>query len=224
MQIKLIFIPRASLNERAPPCLFLTPPVGLCLQPHPRVSEAGPGRQRVFQPLQAGEEAQQAAGFSRRADSHGAVSPSGRLLFQRNLNQPNYQTELRFLSFPAIRYQEAIDRYESVMKTEPNVAYYTNLAKERICFCLVKVWQRTWTLLHRCTHQTFIPNPPSTPDLSVLPPVDKDGPWRDRRVLRSSPERPTKCQHPSWPSWGLHPEPGLWERFFLFLVFCSCDI
>lgn len=38
-----------------------------------------------------------------------------------------------------IRYQEAIDKYESVMKTEPNVQYYINLAKERICFCLVKV-------------------------------------------------------------------------------------
>uniref|UniRef100_A0A8C4I5J6 DnaJ (Hsp40) homolog, subfamily C, member 3b n=1 Tax=Dicentrarchus labrax TaxID=13489 RepID=A0A8C4I5J6_DICLA len=37
------------------------------------------------------------------------------------------------------RYQEAIDKYESVMKTEPNVPYYTNLAKERICFCFVKV-------------------------------------------------------------------------------------
>uniref|UniRef100_A0A8C9ZM70 DnaJ (Hsp40) homolog, subfamily C, member 3b n=1 Tax=Sander lucioperca TaxID=283035 RepID=A0A8C9ZM70_SANLU len=37
------------------------------------------------------------------------------------------------------RYQEAIDKYESVMKTEPNVPYYTNLAKERICFCLVKI-------------------------------------------------------------------------------------
>ncbi|KAL0970277.1 hypothetical protein UPYG_G00239780 [Umbra pygmaea] len=36
------------------------------------------------------------------------------------------------------RYQEAIDQYESVMRTEPNVLYYTNKAKERICFCLVK--------------------------------------------------------------------------------------
>uniref|UniRef100_A0A8C7W2X4 DnaJ (Hsp40) homolog, subfamily C, member 3b n=1 Tax=Oncorhynchus mykiss TaxID=8022 RepID=A0A8C7W2X4_ONCMY len=37
------------------------------------------------------------------------------------------------------RYQDAIDKYESVMRTEPNVLYYTNKAKERICFCLVKV-------------------------------------------------------------------------------------
>uniref|UniRef100_A0A665V8W3 DnaJ homolog subfamily C member 3-like n=1 Tax=Echeneis naucrates TaxID=173247 RepID=A0A665V8W3_ECHNA len=37
------------------------------------------------------------------------------------------------------RYQEAIDKYESVMKTEPDVEFYTNLAKERICFCLVKI-------------------------------------------------------------------------------------
>lgn len=36
------------------------------------------------------------------------------------------------------RHQEAIEKYESVMKTEPDVVYYTNLAKERICFCLVK--------------------------------------------------------------------------------------
>ncbi|XP_052376483.1 dnaJ homolog subfamily C member 3-like isoform X2 [Oncorhynchus keta] len=36
------------------------------------------------------------------------------------------------------RYQLAISNYESVMKTEPNVPYYTNKAKERICFCLVK--------------------------------------------------------------------------------------
>uniref|UniRef100_A0A9J7XA35 DnaJ (Hsp40) homolog, subfamily C, member 3b n=2 Tax=Cyprinus carpio TaxID=7962 RepID=A0A9J7XA35_CYPCA len=37
------------------------------------------------------------------------------------------------------RYQEAIEKYESVMRTEPNVAFYTNKAKERICFCLVKM-------------------------------------------------------------------------------------
>ncbi|KAM3842431.1 dnaJ homolog subfamily C member 3b [Diretmus argenteus] len=37
------------------------------------------------------------------------------------------------------RYQEAIDKYESVMRTESTVPYYTNLAKERICFCLVKI-------------------------------------------------------------------------------------
>ncbi|CAF88050.1 unnamed protein product, partial [Tetraodon nigroviridis] len=36
-------------------------------------------------------------------------------------------------------YQEAIDKYEAVMKTEPNVPYYTNLAKERVCFSLVKM-------------------------------------------------------------------------------------
>ncbi|XP_007551430.1 dnaJ homolog subfamily C member 3b [Poecilia latipinna] len=37
------------------------------------------------------------------------------------------------------RFQEAIEKFESVMKTEPNVEFYTNLAKERICFCLVKL-------------------------------------------------------------------------------------
>uniref|UniRef100_A0A8C6UA12 DnaJ (Hsp40) homolog, subfamily C, member 3b n=1 Tax=Neogobius melanostomus TaxID=47308 RepID=A0A8C6UA12_9GOBI len=36
------------------------------------------------------------------------------------------------------RFHEAIEKYESVMKTEPNTLHYTNLAKERICFCLVQ--------------------------------------------------------------------------------------
>lgn len=31
------------------------------------------------------------------------------------------------------------------MKTEPKVAFYTNLAKERICYCLVKV-RLCWSL------------------------------------------------------------------------------
>ncbi|KAM9718191.1 dnaJ homolog subfamily C member 3b [Menidia menidia] len=39
------------------------------------------------------------------------------------------------------RHQEAIEKYEAAMKTEPNVLFYTNLAKERICFCLVKLKQ-----------------------------------------------------------------------------------
>lgn len=46
---------------------------------------------------------------------------------------------LDLLSPCALRYQDAIEKYESAMKTEPNVAYYSNLAKERICYCLVKV-------------------------------------------------------------------------------------
>ncbi|XP_049613907.1 dnaJ homolog subfamily C member 3b isoform X2 [Syngnathus scovelli] len=38
----------------------------------------------------------------------------------------------------AERYREAIEKYEGVMKAEPHVPQYSNLAKERICFCLVK--------------------------------------------------------------------------------------
>lgn len=57
--------------------------------------------------------------------------------------QPNELPLLNFLF--TFRYQEAIKKYESVMKTEPDVQYYTNLAKERICFCLVKVRERLRT-------------------------------------------------------------------------------
>ncbi|XP_072300710.1 dnaJ homolog subfamily C isoform X2 [Eucyclogobius newberryi] len=37
------------------------------------------------------------------------------------------------------RYEEAVDKYEAVMKTEPNVHHFTLLAKQRICHALVKV-------------------------------------------------------------------------------------
>ncbi|XP_030641893.1 dnaJ homolog subfamily C [Chanos chanos] len=36
------------------------------------------------------------------------------------------------------RYGEAVSKYESVMKTEPNVPQYTQQAKERICHCLAQ--------------------------------------------------------------------------------------
>ena len=62
------------------------------------------------------------------------------LTLQQNKEQGRSFLFIHLLcSLLAIRYQEAIDKYESVMKTEPNVPHYTNLAKERICFCLVKV-------------------------------------------------------------------------------------
>lgn len=47
------------------------------------------------------------------------------------------------------RYQEAMEKYESVMKTEPDVPFYTNKAKERICHCLVKV---SFPMMH-CDHK-----------------------------------------------------------------------
>lgn len=39
------------------------------------------------------------------------------------------------------RYEDAVSKYESVMKTEPNVPQYTQQAKERICHCLSKLQQ-----------------------------------------------------------------------------------
>lgn len=37
------------------------------------------------------------------------------------------------------QYQAAVEKYESVMKTEPKVQFYTHLAQERICHCLLKM-------------------------------------------------------------------------------------
>ncbi|KAJ6660879.1 hypothetical protein lerEdw1_017036 [Lerista edwardsae] len=41
------------------------------------------------------------------------------------------------------RYEDAIDKYETVMKTEPKVPVYTTRAKERICHCFSKNQQST---------------------------------------------------------------------------------
>ncbi|KAJ3585167.1 hypothetical protein NHX12_013888 [Muraenolepis orangiensis] len=39
----------------------------------------------------------------------------------------------------AERFEEAMEKYSSVMKTESQVSFYSDLAKARICFCLVKL-------------------------------------------------------------------------------------
>lgn len=37
------------------------------------------------------------------------------------------------------RYEDAVSKYEAVMKTEPNVPHFTLLAKERMCHALAQV-------------------------------------------------------------------------------------
>lgn len=44
---------------------------------------------------------------------------------------------LAFCSF--FRYEDAVSKYEAVMKTEPNVHHFIVLAKERICHALAQV-------------------------------------------------------------------------------------
>lgn len=39
----------------------------------------------------------------------------------------------------SFRYEDAVSKYEAVMKTEPNVQHFTVLAKERICHALAQV-------------------------------------------------------------------------------------
>lgn len=46
------------------------------------------------------------------------------------------ETPTCFLLF---RFEEAVSKYEAVMKTEPNVAQFSLLAKERICHALTQV-------------------------------------------------------------------------------------
>lgn len=41
----------------------------------------------------------------------------------------------------SFRYEDAVSKYEAVMKTEPNVQHFTVLAKERICHALAQVRQ-----------------------------------------------------------------------------------
>lgn len=42
-------------------------------------------------------------------------------------------------AFCSCRYEEAVNKYEAVMKTEPKVHHFTLLAKERICHALAQV-------------------------------------------------------------------------------------
>lgn len=37
------------------------------------------------------------------------------------------------------RYEDAVNKYEAVMKTEPDVQHFSVLAKERICHALTQV-------------------------------------------------------------------------------------
>ena len=39
----------------------------------------------------------------------------------------------------SFRYEEAVSKYEAVMKTEPKVHHFSVLAKERICHALAQV-------------------------------------------------------------------------------------
>ncbi|XP_048834795.1 dnaJ homolog subfamily C member 3a isoform X1 [Brienomyrus brachyistius] len=49
------------------------------------------------------------------------------------------------------RYEDAVSKYESVMKTEPDVRHYTHLASERICHCLSQNQQAT-EAIKVCSH------------------------------------------------------------------------
>lgn len=42
-------------------------------------------------------------------------------------------------AFCSLRYEDAVSKYEAVMKTEPNVHHFSVLAKERICHALTQV-------------------------------------------------------------------------------------
>ncbi|XP_061549029.1 dnaJ homolog subfamily C member 3a [Phycodurus eques] len=48
------------------------------------------------------------------------------------------------------RYEEAVSKYEAVMKTEPNVAHFTILAKERICHALTHGQQKPIKAISVC--------------------------------------------------------------------------
>lgn len=51
-------------------------------------------------------------------------------------------------SSSSFRYEDAVSKYEAVMKTEPNVRHFTLFAKQRICHALAQV--RPLTAAMRC--------------------------------------------------------------------------
>ena len=56
-------------------------------------------------------------------------------------------------AFCSFRYEDAVSKYEAVMKTEPNVMHFRVLAKERICHALAQV--RTGDKQYKETSWTF---------------------------------------------------------------------
>lgn len=51
------------------------------------------------------------------------------------------------------RFEDAVSKYEAVMKTEPNVHHFSLLAKERICHALAQV--RPLSAAMRCINTLF---------------------------------------------------------------------
>ncbi len=53
----------------------------------------------------------------------------------------------------SFRFDEAVSKYEAVMKTEPNVHHFSLLAKERMCHALAQV--RPLSAATRCINSLF---------------------------------------------------------------------
>lgn len=65
-------------------------------------------------------------------------------------------------AFCSFRYEDAVSKYEAVMKTEPNVYHFSLLAKERICHALaqvrplspaMRIVTHSWTSLNNTSNQ-----------------------------------------------------------------------
>lgn len=59
----------------------------------------------------------------------------------------------QLLVFYSFRYEDAVSKYEAVLKTEPNVPHFSVLAKERMCHALAQV--RPLTAAMRCINSLF---------------------------------------------------------------------
>ncbi|CAB1328547.1 unnamed protein product [Coregonus sp. 'balchen'] len=83
------------------------------------------------------------------------------------------------------RYGDAVSKYESVMKTEPNVPQYSHHAKERICHCLAQEQQDVSRAITVCTIKDYeTAREHSENDRQI-----KEGLEKAQRLLKQSQKR-----------------------------------
>lgn len=124
--------------------------------------ETGSRPQAVLQPLQASQKAQQTDSVCRgtypgaevgvwglifmcHTCTHRTLQLASQSAGRRNKDR-GMMAESTLLPSPCVstlmlpfRYEDAVNKYEAVMKTEPNVQHFSVLAKERICHALTQV-------------------------------------------------------------------------------------
>lgn len=122
------------------------------------------------------------------------------------------------------RYEDAISKYETVMKTEPEVPVYSTRAKERICHCLSKVI--LLISLCKCLQDKHETELPQLHEFGFTFASLESAGYRSHQTLyRSSAAGTNQCECPERQSRSLFARRHVWRRYTcvpLALTLCGC--